>query len=213
MSKDPKQEFTDVMQELDAFAKAHVPTTDKAASPKETVAKSQPAQAVKEEAGSHENGQAQDGQFTELTADASPSIDAEEFVAKANVLLSETVKGLITPQQQATVLVAKALVAQGQVLQSLAEQVRAIQEETEKIGNQPGVRKSVVSVHDRQPSGQAPMQEDNGHMVLKSVLSKQEALLKQGAIGPVEVAELEYAFNRGQGLPPRFQHLAQYANA
>lgn len=229
--------FEDTMAELEAFGKAL------AAKP---LAKAKPTKGqdnIKDTAGNEEDGAEREeeddyageamgkstGKAAAKAKEADPDahqeeMDAEAFLKKANAALSQTVtksvQALQTKQDEVSAMLIKALVTQGHALQSITEELSALREETEAMGKEPAMRKSKVSVHDRQPSGGAPEggETDNGNKVVKVLLAKcmpqaQGNLLQLGVLGPQLVAELEHFDNRGLGLPPHLKHLEQYATA
>ncbi len=219
-------EFNESMQGLEAFSKAHASSMAKG------MAYNKPAEMTPEEEeaakkkAEEEEGEALPGEPLGKSAAAPPAdgedpnaMNAEEFLNKANVLLGKTVETVIVPQQHALLLMAKGLVEHGKVLKSLSgvgEELASLREELVAQGQLPHMRKSTLTLHERQPSGAVnPSPEPTGAEVPKQLLAKAHGvggLLAKGVLSPEAIGILERCSNRNEALPPHMGNLAQFAS-
>lgn len=217
MSKetDAVSEFDACLEELEQFSKAYGAT----APPKKKAAAKEEADAEHQEPDGDEDDQEkemmqkaveQPGEPGEMDADAFMA----QFLAKSKAVVQDALKAGTAEQHKGLVLLSKALVAQGKVMQSMADEITALKTEVAEQGMQPKMRKSAVTVQDRQlTGGNAPHEQP---IMAKDILAKctiAGGLVEKGVLGPVEVSVLQSYANRDLPLPPHMMGLARYANS
>lgn len=217
MSKAQKQESTEfdsVMQELESFSKSYAGMDEAGDDMPKRKAKAKKEEMVDRD---EDEGDEQDPAMTKsVNHDEGQAMDAEafmgEFLKKSKIVMLDATKEAAAESMKISALLAKALVEQGRLTKSLADEVAGLRESLEEQGQQPRMRKSVLNIQDRQ-HGQLNNGTVQEGIPASAVLAKcvgDNGLVAKGIVTPSQVSQVQYYANRGQELPANLKYLEQH---
>lgn len=208
----PGNEYAALLTELDTFSKAlKADCADgEGEGGKKIIAAAEDGKEGKDKDKVDENGEEAFGKAFTVTLDDGTKVEAFDGTAMMKALRDQNAvltTQLVVVEANSGALLKSLQIASASMqdmrteLKNQGDLVKALKADIDRIGNQGGGRRAVISVHDKSTVTEAGGGNGNAKPTPSEILTKSMAAFNKGAINGLEVARVEARLGRGEPVP------------